>query len=59
MPLKNTAEANRETRRREHLDLDHRYGNIGISAVAAAVRYQGKDKNLDYVPAEPADEERS
>jgi hypothetical protein len=25
----------------EYADLDRRYGEIGISAVAAAVRYQG------------------
>jgi hypothetical protein len=59
MTLKNTAEASRETRRREQLDLDLQYGNIGISAVAAAVRYQGKDKNLTYVPAAPEREGRS
>lgn len=27
------------------------YGQIGISAVAAAVRYQGEAKNLAYAPA--------
>jgi hypothetical protein len=31
--------------------LDARYGQIGISAVAAAVRYQGLAKNLAYAPA--------
>jgi len=31
--------------------LDARYGQIGISAVAAAVRYQGLTKNLAYAPA--------
>lgn len=30
--------------------LDHRYGQIGISAVAAAVRYQGGAKNPAYAP---------
>ena len=30
--------------------LDARYGQIGISAVAAAVRYQGHAKNLAYAP---------
>ncbi len=30
--------------------LDARYGQIGISAVAAAVRYQGTAKNLAYAP---------
>ena len=31
--------------------LDARYGQIGISAVAADVRYQGLAKNLAYAPA--------
>jgi hypothetical protein len=31
--------------------LDGRYGQIGISAVAAAVRYQGAAKNPAYAPA--------
>jgi hypothetical protein len=30
--------------------LDCRYGQIGISAVAAAVRYQGDVKNPAYAP---------
>jgi hypothetical protein len=41
--------------------LDRRYGAIGISAVAAAARYQGGAKNPAYAPVangwyEPADE---
>lgn len=41
--------------------LDRRYGAIGISAVAAAARYQGAAKNPAYAPVvnawyEPADE---
>jgi hypothetical protein len=32
--------------------LQHCYGQIGISAVAAAVRYQGGSKNPAYAPAE-------
>jgi hypothetical protein len=31
--------------------LQHCYGQIGISAVAAAVRYQGESKNPAYAPA--------
>jgi hypothetical protein len=31
--------------------LTGRYGQIGISAVAAAVRYQGSAKNPAYAPA--------
>jgi hypothetical protein len=30
--------------------LDRRYGEIGISAVAAAARYQGGGKNPAYAP---------
>lgn len=30
--------------------LDSRYGQIGISAVAAAARYQGSAKNPAYAP---------
>ena len=32
--------------------LDRRYRQIGISAVAAAVRYQGLAKNPAYAPAQ-------
>jgi hypothetical protein len=31
--------------RRERSELDARYGKIGISAVAAAVRYQSEPRN--------------
>jgi hypothetical protein len=34
----------------ESVKLDHRYGQIGIPAVAAAVRYQGSAKNPAYAP---------
>jgi hypothetical protein len=34
----------------ENTALDRRYGQIGISAVAAAVRYQGSGKNSAYAP---------
>jgi len=33
--------------------LDCRYGKIGISAVAAAMRYQSEPKNMAYAPAVP------
>jgi hypothetical protein len=33
--------------------LDCRYGKIGISAVAAAMRYQSEPKNMAYAPAAP------
>ena len=50
---KNTAQkANDEARfATERTPLDHRYGKIGISAVAAAARYQGVAKNPAYAPA--------
>jgi hypothetical protein len=34
----------------ERADLDRRYGEIGISAVAAALRYCGDAKNPAYAP---------
>jgi hypothetical protein len=37
--------------RRERAELDARYGKIGISAVAAALRYSGDTKNPAYAPA--------
>jgi hypothetical protein len=40
------------------MSLDEHYGRIGISAVAAAVRYQSDAKNLAYAPVEQhADEQ--
>jgi hypothetical protein len=35
----------------ENVALHLRYQQIGISAVAAAVRYQGSGKNAAYLPA--------
>ena len=37
--------------RREQINLAHRYGQIGISAVAAALRYTDVAKNKAYAPA--------
>ena len=37
--------------RRDRVELDARFGKIGISAVAAAVRYQSEAKNPAYAPA--------
>jgi hypothetical protein len=36
--------------RRERADLDPRFGKIGLSAVAAAMRYQSEAKNANYAP---------
>jgi hypothetical protein len=43
---------------REQINLDNRYGKIGISAVAAALRYSSVTKNPAYAPvaAPPIDE---
>jgi hypothetical protein len=51
---------NREkaTPRREDDSLDRRYGEIGISAVAAALRYPGQTKNPAYAPVEPQPDQR-
>jgi hypothetical protein len=38
--------------------LDQLYGRIGISAVAAAVRYQSDAKNLAYAPVEMQADDR-
>ncbi len=40
---------------RQYKNLDDRYGKIGISAVAAAVRHQGELRNVSvtrYIPYE-------
>ncbi len=49
---KKTAQNTDDTARfsTERTPLDRRYGQIGISAVAAAVRYQGAAKNPAYAP---------
>jgi len=39
--------------RRERAELDPRFGKIGISAVAAALRYQSDAKNPVYAQAKP------
>ena len=44
------ATAQRPGRSQEQSNLVRRYGKIGISAVAAALRYQGKTKNTAYAP---------
>jgi hypothetical protein len=48
--------ANPHTRR--EASLDEHYGRIGISAVAAAVRYQSDAKNLAYAPVVSHADER-
>ena len=41
--------------RRQDGELDRRYGKIGISAVAAAVRCKGEQPRRAEPPAEPVD----
>jgi hypothetical protein len=40
---------------RQYTSLDNRYGKIGISAVAAAVRHQGEQRNATECHYEPYD----
>jgi hypothetical protein len=44
--------------RREAQNLDVRYGEIGISAVAAAVRFQGDAKTPAQAGGEPKPQQR-
>jgi hypothetical protein len=37
----------------DHTDLQEHYGEIGISAVAAAVRYKSDARNPAYAPVAP------
>jgi hypothetical protein len=49
---KQTAENRQpETATPDRAQLDRKYGNIGISAVVAALRYGGATKNPAYAPA--------
>ena len=41
--------------RRERTELDPRFGKVGISAVAAAMRYGSDARNPAYAPAKLAD----
>jgi hypothetical protein len=54
MSKKTAAQGQRQapqSARRAEPDLDSRYGEIGISAVAAALRYQGEVRNPADAPA--------
>jgi hypothetical protein len=48
-----------EDRHQQPAQLDRQYGKIGISAVAAAVRYQSDAKNQAYAPVVMQIDERS
>jgi len=49
MPKKTAAKTNENTSRQVP-NLDSRYGQIGISAVAAAVQYKGETKTSAPAP---------
>jgi hypothetical protein len=49
MTKKNAAASSQNNSRNEP-NLDSRYGEIGISAVAAALQYQSEAKNPAYAP---------
>jgi hypothetical protein len=48
---KNNAALSKNNACRDESNLDSRYGQIGISAVAAALPYQSDVKNPAYAPA--------
>jgi hypothetical protein len=48
-----------ETQQDKRADLDRQYRAIGISAVAAAVRYRSDSKNPAYAPVTPHADRRS
>ena len=45
------SERGNSDQQRQRAELDARYGRIGISAVAAALRYRSDAKNPAYAPA--------
>ncbi len=45
--------------RRDRADLDPRFGKIGISAVAAALRYKSEPFNTAYAAPKPPKPERA
>ena len=52
MNAKRATEQSQDSKR-QYKSLDDRYGKIGISAVAAAVRHQGQQRNANetrYIP---------
>jgi hypothetical protein len=56
---KKTSNPSKQNTRREEQALDSRYGEIGISAVAAALNFKTETKNPAYAPVAPEmDEDR-
>ena len=62
MTKKTTTPSKQNARREEHAEeqaLDRRYGEIGIPAVAAALKFKRESKNPTDVPMAPEmDEDR-
>jgi hypothetical protein len=52
-------QARHSSSRTEGSELDLRYGQIGISAVAAAVRYQGESRNPVHAQPAPGAQRRT
>lgn len=57
-PAKNAEHQRPRSSSDEHTALHLCYGQIGISAVAAAARYQGEAKNPAYAPVAIKSDER-
>ena len=55
---KTNAAKSSENARRNEPNLDSLYGKIGISAVAAALQYQGEIKNPADAPVDPQRDKR-
>ena len=51
MSKKTADKGSTQKAQRQRAELDGQYGNIGISAVAAALPYSGKRKNPAYAPS--------
>jgi len=56
---KNNAAKTLDKSPRNEPNLDSRYGEIGISAVAAALQYKSVAKNPAYAPVGPQPDPRS
>ena len=50
---KKATNPSKQNTRREEQALDSRYGEIGISAVAAALKFKSESKNPAYAPVAP------
>jgi hypothetical protein len=53
MSVKATEQKQKQDSAGQYTNLDTRYGKIGISAVAAAVRHQGEQRTVTETHFEP------